>query len=133
MQIIQKSVPKFGKGEATTPKFFDKIRQHFFSGYANLTDKGGDFRQLRGAECLRKLPVGNAECGGFPIRYYLLVETLENDTELYGVSVEYRAERAEIPAITVFRRRAEALAELLRRGGVTPVAARDVTEDWLLV
>ena len=27
----------------------------------------------------------------------------------------------------------EAVAELLRRGGVTPVAARDVTEDWLLV
>lgn len=76
--------------------------------------------------------MGDAECGGFPIHYYLLVETLKNDTELYGVAVEYRAERTEIPAVTVFRRRAEALAELLRRGQVTPVSARDVTEDWLL-
>ena len=76
--------------------------------------------------------MGTAECGGFPVHYYLLVETLKNDTELYGVAVEYREERAEIPAVTVFRRRAEALAELLRRGAVTPVAARDVTEDWLL-
>lgn len=133
MQNTQKSVSKFGRGEAPSPKFFDKIRQHFFCRYANLTDKGGDFRHLEGAGCLRKLPVGDAECVGFPIHYYLLVETLENDTEMYGVSVEYRTERAEIPAITVFRRRAEALAELLRRGGVTPVAARDVTEDWLLV
>ena len=76
--------------------------------------------------------MGEAECDGFPIRYYLLVDTLENGLESYGVLVEYQSQRAAIPALTVFRRRAESLAELLRRGGVTPVTARDVAEDWLL-
>lgn len=77
--------------------------------------------------------MGAAKCGGALIRYYLLVETLEDETESYGVAVEYRTERTEIAGITRFRRRAEALAELLRRGRVTPVAVRDVTEDWLLI
>ena len=81
---------------------------------------------------MRKLPMGAAECGGFPIRYYLLVETLENDLETYGVLVEYRAQTAAVPAVTVCRQRAEALVEWMRRGQVTPVTARDVAEDWLL-
>ena len=76
--------------------------------------------------------MGDGECGGFPIRYYLLVETLENGLESYGVLVEYRAQRAQVPGVTLCLRRAEALVELLRRGGVTPVALQDVAEDWLL-
>ena len=40
--------------------------------------------------------------------------------------------RKLLPPGVLGAERAEALAELLRRGGVTPVAARDVTEDWLL-
>ena len=62
-----------------------------------------------------------------------LVETLENGVETYGVLVEYLTQRTEVPGITVFRRRAEALLELLRRGRVTPVTVRDVMEDWLLI
>ena len=81
---------------------------------------------------LRKVPMGAGECGGFPIRYYLLVETMPNDLELYGAQVEYRAQTAALPALTLCRRRAEALLERLRRGAVTPVAARDVAEDCLL-
>ena len=76
--------------------------------------------------------MGAAECGGFPIHYYLLVETMENGLESYGILVEYRSQQVELPALTVFRWKAEALAELLRQGGVTPVAAQDVAEDWLL-
>lgn len=63
----------------------------------------------------------------------LLVETLENGVETYGVLVEYLTQRTEVPGITVFRHRAEALLELLRRGRVTPVTVRDVMEDWLLI
>lgn len=77
--------------------------------------------------------MGDAECAGLPIHYYLLVETLEHDLEMYGVLVEYQAQTAAVPALTVCRRRAEALLELLRRGRVTPVTVRDVAEDWLLV
>ena len=76
---------------------------------------------------------GAAECKGAPIHYYLLVETLENGVETYGVLVEYLTQRTEVPGITVFRHRAEALLELLRRGRVTPVTVRDVMEDWLLI
>ena len=64
---------------------------------------------------MRKLLVGAAECKGAPIHYYLLVETLENGVETYGVLVEYLTQRTEVPGITVFRHRAEALLELLRR------------------
>ena len=81
---------------------------------------------------MRKLPMGAAECGGFPIHYALLVETLENEVEIYGISVKYRTEEVDLPAVTMFRRRAEELLELLRQGGVTPVTALDVAEDWLL-
>ena len=82
---------------------------------------------------MRKLLVGAAECKGAPIHYSLLVETLENGVETYGVLVEYLTQRTEVPGITVFRHRAEALLELLRRGRVTPVTVRDVMEDWLLI
>ena len=81
---------------------------------------------------MRKLPMGDAECAGFPIHYYLLVETLENDLETYGVLVEYRMQAEAVRAVTVCPRQAETLVELLRRGGVTPATARDVAEDWLL-
>lgn len=76
--------------------------------------------------------MGAAECEGAPIYYYLLVETLENGAEDYGVAVEYGAQTALVPALTLFRARAEELLELLRRGRVTPATARDVAEDWLL-
>ncbi len=81
---------------------------------------------------MRILPMGAAECAGAPIYYYLLVETLENGTEDYGVAVEYQTQTAAVPALTLFRSRAEELVELLRRGQVTPATARDVAEDWLL-
>lgn len=80
---------------------------------------------------MRKLPVGEAECAGFPVRYSLLVETLRGGLELYGVQVDYRAQTAALPGLTVFRRRAEELAELLMRGRVTPATAWDVAEDWI--
>lgn len=60
------------------------------------------FKHLEEARCLRKLLVGAAECKGAPIHYYLLVETLENGVETYGVLVEYLTQRTEVPGITVF-------------------------------
>lgn len=48
---------------------------------------------------MRKLLVGAAECKGAPIHYYLLVETLENGVETYGVLVEYLTQRTEVPAL----------------------------------
>ena len=60
---------------------------------------------------MRRLLMGAAECAGAPIYYYLLVETLENGTEDYGVAVEYQAQTAAVPALTLFRSRAEELVE----------------------
>ena len=81
---------------------------------------------------MRKLPMGAVECRGFPIHYALLVETLEDNAEVYGISVEYRAEEVTLPAVTACRRKAEELLALLRRGSVTPATVQDVAEDWLL-
>lgn len=81
---------------------------------------------------MRTVPMGEAACEGDPIHYALLVETLENGLENYGVQVEYRTQSAMVAALTLCRRRAEVLVERLRRGSVTPVALRDVAEDWLL-
>ena len=80
---------------------------------------------------MRKIFTGTAECGGEPISYYLLVEqTAETGAEVYGAAVEYRDETVELPSVTLSRPRAMSLLERLRRGGVTPVAAPDVTADW---
>ena len=68
-----------------------------------------------------------AICRGRLIRYRIIT-TGEN----YGIAVAYGGEQAAIENLTPRREEIEALAVKLRKGRVTPVALRDVVEDWLL-
>ena len=80
---------------------------------------------------MRQLSYGTARCGERTIRYDLLVEELAADVETYGVSASMEGEETSIAYLTISQRRIETLLERLRRGSVTPVALRDVVEDWL--
>jgi len=73
--------------------------------------------------------MGIALCREIPVRYYLLTERRELCA--YGICVEYQEEMVEISHITPSRQRIMALLRLLMNGCVTPVAVRDVVEDWL--
>ena len=81
---------------------------------------------------MRRIFMGTALCQDLPVRYYLLAEDREDETETYGIGVEYAGEIAELPNITPFQHRIQKLAEALMQGCVTPATLRDVTEDWLL-
>lgn len=81
---------------------------------------------------MKKFGDGTAWCKGNPVNYYLLTEYLENELEIYGISVEYLGEIAAVPRIAMSHRCISALLHVLRRGAVTPVAACDVIADWLL-
>ena len=76
--------------------------------------------------------MGRRPCRGVPVDYFLLVERRDPCWEHYGICVESGGERAEIQRITVSRAGILTLLSKLMRGSVTPVAARDVVEDWLL-
>ncbi len=81
---------------------------------------------------MRRIFMGTALCQDLPVRYYLLAEDREDETETYGIGVEYAGEIEELPNITPFQHRIQKLAEALMQGCVTPATLRDVTEDWLL-
>lgn len=82
---------------------------------------------------MRSYLVGEAKCLERTVEYYLLAESMEETGgEVYGVGVKFDGESEEIPGITISQRRVQALLEALIQGGVTPVTARDVVEDWLL-
>ena len=66
-------------------------------------------------------------CGGKVIRYHILTTAAG-----YGIAAEFKGERAVIEDLTSHREEIEELALKLRKGRVTPVALRDVVEDWLL-
>ena len=66
-----------------------------------------------------------AICLQMPVSYYLLSELGS-----YGVGVEYRGEKVQLRRLSRRRSSVEALLEAMRQGCVTPVTARDVTEDW---
>lgn len=80
---------------------------------------------------MRKSLVGEALCRASQVRYYLLEEESEG-AGVYGLQVELNGEAASVPNISSSRRRVRELAAALTRGGVTPVALRDVVDDWLL-
>ena len=82
-----------------------------------------DNRQKEEIE-VRAFLVGRRPCRGVPVDYFLLVEEWDALWECYGIRVESGGERTEIPGITA--------SQSGIRGSVTPVAARDVVEDWLL-
>ena len=81
---------------------------------------------------MRACFVGRRPCRGVPVDYFLLVEERDALWEHYGVCVESGGERTEIPGITASQTGILLLLSRLMRGSVTPVAARDVVEDWLL-
>ena len=68
-----------------------------------------------------------AICRGKIIRYRIIM-TAGN----YCIAVACGGEQAAIENLTPRREEIEALAVKLRKGRVTPVALRDVVEDWLL-
>ena len=90
---------------------------------------------------MRKLLVGEAQCRAFQARYYLLEEESETSGS-YGVQIEMEDEEASVRDLSPSRQRVEIArlsgalsaeeAEALVRGAVTPVALRDVVDDWLL-
>lgn len=68
------------------------------------------------------------------IDYFLLVEELEEPlVEHYGIQVKKGNEEASIRRITVSQKGILTLLSAMLRLTVTPVAARDVVEDWLLI
>ena len=81
---------------------------------------------------MRAFLVGRRPCRGIPVDYFLLVEERDALWEHYGIRVESGGERTEIPSFTAAQSGILALLSELMRGSVTPVAARDVVEDWLL-
>ncbi len=80
---------------------------------------------------MRRLFVGEARCRASQARYYLLGEGTE-ESGSYGVLVEMDGEEASAADLSPSRQRVLELAEALVRGAVTPVALRDVVDDWLL-
>ena len=81
---------------------------------------------------MRTTLFGGRTCRGRQLRYYLLAEEREGSGEEYGLRVEYAGEAETIRGVTVSLRRIESLLGAMLRGAVTPTAARDVVEDWLL-
>ena len=65
--------------------------------------------------------------------YFLLVEEWDALWECYGIRVESGGERTEIPGITASQSGILSLLSKLMRGSVTPVAARDVVEEYMMV
>lgn len=76
--------------------------------------------------------VGEGWCRAAQTRYYLLEGEPEEGGPSYGVAVELGGEAAAVSDLSPSRQRVETLAEALVRGVVTPVALRDIVDDWLL-
>ncbi len=89
---------------------------------------------------MRELLIVSKEMGANGLRhscdYYIVIDQMEGNgvfaCESYGVKiVGPDGEEAVIPNITVSISRIDELLELLQRNSVTPVALRDVVDDWL--
>lgn len=80
---------------------------------------------------MRRRLIGTAKCGDIAVQYYLLEECTQ-ETVTYGIEVACGGEYARVPDLTGSLGRMESLMAGLVRGAVTPVALRDVVEDWLL-
>lgn len=76
---------------------------------------------------MEKRLVGETRFRTGQARYYLLKEGAS-----YGVGIELEGESAAVRNLSPSRTRVGELAERLVRGTVTPVALRDVVDDWLL-
>ncbi|MEG1683465.1 MAG: DUF6514 family protein [Oscillospiraceae bacterium] len=64
------------------------------------------------------------------VAYYLLVSTAADETERYGVRIDWgESETASVPDVTASAAEIAALLDALVRGSVTPVTLRDVVLD----
>jgi hypothetical protein len=79
---------------------------------------------------MRRL-AGKTECCGRKIWYYILSERKGQEV-CFGLSVVYRDEEVQIHSVTMVYGDIRALLTRMKRGKVTPVAVRDVIEDWVL-
>ena len=82
---------------------------------------------------MRTLFAGHSAHWGQILSYYVLVEDLGEREKSYGVEVRLKEECCRLMDLTSHRGRIETLMEALIRHDVTPVALRDVVEDWLLL
>ena len=89
------------------------------------------FQNRNGGERVRRL-AGTAECRGKTIRYDILSERLGPKKVCFGISVVYRGEEVRILGVTREYKAIKALLRRLKRGRATPVAVRDVVDDWVL-
>lgn len=108
---------------------FDKIRQNPPQQRDKLWLKTGWGRSVRKVD---KHFIEVVRVKEMNIRYFLLKEYVKGQGETYGISVESGEEQVTVRQITTKREDIEELLERLIRGGVTPIAVRDVMEDWLL-
>ena len=80
---------------------------------------------------MREIFIGERYIEDRRYEYYLLAETGEHDLEQYGVKIADGEDGAVLRDVTSSQRNIQALGELLMDFSVTPVALRDVVEDWL--
>lgn len=75
---------------------------------------------------------GRRRVGEHSVRYYLLAERLPEGRMEYGFRLVIPGgECAELPSVTVSRRRARRMLGSMLRGAVTPVSLHDIVEDQL--
>ena len=108
---------------------FDKIRQNSPQQRDKLWLKTGRGRSVGKVD---KYFIKVVRVKEMNIRYFLLKKYVKGQGETYGISVESDEEQVTVRQITTKREDIEELLERLIRGGVTPIAVRDVMEDWLL-
>ena len=88
--------------------------REILAGTRRLTDAQGRVREYSYFVLVGEKDLGSFSC------------------EAYGVMIrEEGGESAALPDLTVSPARIDELTGLLLRGGVTPVALRDVVDDWL--
>ena len=89
---------------------------------------------------MREFSIGQVEqstsSGGRMIcLYQILVRDVPPPVccESYGIRITVldSGQNEEVPHITIFPERIQALAQMLLQGGVTPCTLRDVVDDWL--
>ncbi len=82
---------------------------------------------------MHSILIGKQEILEKSAAYYLLMEEAGNVCESYGVEVCFEdGEQCRIPGITCSQTGILCLISMLMRCTVTPVALRDVVDDWIL-
>ena len=70
---------------------------------------------------------------GIPVSYHLVVEERADGGFSFGITIRRGKEEVFVPDITSKPTEICALLHRMVRGSVTPVTAKDVIEDWVLL